>query len=92
MGDEMINRNPYEMKKFAEELEEYCKAMEKVCRKLDESLKDAQTGMKDDFSRKALSRTQNLSEELLAGIPKLKEIQNRLNKSAAPLQSAIDLL
>lgn len=91
MSEGMIIRDPYEMEKFAKELENYCINMRNACNKLTSSLESAAPQMKDTVSQQALLRVHDLATNLLSELPNVEGTANMLVKAAKPLQQAIQI-
>lgn len=92
MNGGMIIRDPDAMEKFASEVETYCAEMRAACDYLKGCLSIAGSGMKDSASKKALQRTEQLAEDLLAGLPTVEGTADMLKKAAKPLKQARTLM
>lgn len=78
-----INRNPYEIAKFAENVMTYQEEMRAACRKMQGDMDNATGTMQDDTGLAALSRLSEQIEAIEAIFPGTDSLQRKLKKVAA---------
>lgn len=88
---DLIQRDPYEMVKFADEMDNYCDSMRLICNELKISIEAAKPGMRDDFSEKARSNIDAFIDEVVDSLKEVKGKAETLRKAAKPLFDAVNL-
>jgi hypothetical protein len=84
-----IVRSTREMYKFADFIDlDYSARIEKICREMEGEMDTSRALLNDEVSKKGVAKTKGMIEELLKGLPVIKEAAEKLRESARWLDQA----
>lgn len=86
-----INRDPYEMDAFANALDDYVDAVKSSCMKLKSAMDSSATLLGDTKSKEAITRINELLDEILSELPRGTEAAIKIHDSAKPLHGVEDI-
>jgi len=86
-----MERDPYKMIQFADDITEYSESMKKVCSDMKNNIDSARPFMKDEASQKAFQRIEAFAENLLGSLSEAHRAEEKLRESAKYLIQALEV-
>jgi hypothetical protein len=87
----VIERNPVDMTRFADQILEYSDNMRRVCNELKTNMDGARPVMRDETSLRAFQKIEAFADNLITSLPEAQRAGEKLRKSAEHLNSALSI-